>query len=39
MGEYDKAEKYYNHLLTELPPGDKDLGPCYHNLGMIANHK
>ncbi|CAM4837065.1 unnamed protein product [Rotaria magnacalcarata] len=39
MGEYDKAEKYYNHLLTELPPDDKDLGPCYHNMGMIANHK
>ncbi len=39
MGEYDKAEKYYNHLISELPPDHEDLAPCYHNLGIIANHK
>ncbi|CAF0860214.1 unnamed protein product [Rotaria sordida] len=39
MGQYDKAEKYCNHLLSELPRDHPDLAPYYHNLGMIANHK
>ena len=34
MGQYDKAEKYYKHLLNELPCDHDHLGPCYHNLGM-----
>ncbi|CAF3746194.1 unnamed protein product [Rotaria sp. Silwood1] len=38
MGQYDKAQKYYNHLLNELPRDHPDLAPCYHNLGMIANN-
>ncbi|CAF3624815.1 unnamed protein product [Rotaria sordida] len=39
MGQYDKAEKYCNRLLSELPRDHPDLAPCYHNLGMVANHK
>jgi tetratricopeptide (TPR) repeat protein len=39
MGQFDKAEKYYHRLLKELPNDHEDLAGCYHNLGMIDNHK
>ena len=39
MSQYDKAEKYYHRLLKELPNDHEDRANCYHNLGMIENHK
>ena len=39
MSQLDKAENYYHRLLKELPNDHEDLPTCYHNLGMIDNHK
>ncbi|CAF1411315.1 unnamed protein product, partial [Adineta ricciae] len=39
MGQYEKAEQYYHRLLNELPNDHEDLPSCYHNLGMMENHR
>ncbi|UJR19646.1 hypothetical protein I4U23_022780 [Adineta vaga] len=35
MGEFNKAEYYYNMLLNELPDDHIDIGKIYNNLGLI----
>ncbi|CAM4907654.1 unnamed protein product [Rotaria socialis] len=39
MGKLDEAEKYFRHLLKEMPPNHVDIAGCYHNLGDILDKK
>jgi tetratricopeptide (TPR) repeat protein len=36
IGLYDDAEKYYQHILNELPANHEDTHVCYRNLGNVA---
>ncbi|CAF0828504.1 unnamed protein product [Didymodactylos carnosus] len=39
LGEYDKAEIYYNRTMRELKQNDPAISICYHGLGVIAQEK
>ncbi|CAF1512738.1 unnamed protein product, partial [Rotaria sordida] len=39
MGEYDKAEIYFQRLINELPPNDPQLARCYEGIGGCADDK
>ena len=39
MGKFDLAEKFYRHLLDELPPNDASLSPLYYTLGLVIMDK
>ncbi|CAF4999990.1 unnamed protein product, partial [Rotaria sp. Silwood1] len=36
IGQYDNAEKYYKHILNELPSNHLDIHIVYRNLGNVA---
>ncbi|CAF3040085.1 unnamed protein product [Rotaria sp. Silwood2] len=37
MSEYDKAQRYVEYILKQLPPDDKGIGNAYNLLGLINN--
>jgi tetratricopeptide (TPR) repeat protein len=39
MGDFDRAERYYQMMLRELPPGHELIGKVYNNLGLIGLEK
>ncbi|CAF1215376.1 unnamed protein product [Rotaria sordida] len=36
IGQHDDAEKYYKHVLNELPSNHEDIHVVYRNLGNVA---
>ncbi|UJR32954.1 hypothetical protein I4U23_020417 [Adineta vaga] len=39
MGKFQSAERYYHHLVDQLPKDHEDLSRCYHALGEIIQKK
>ena len=35
IGDFERAKRFYNYLLAELPPDHVDIGILYNNLGEI----